>query len=312
MIGTLRPALVLYNEVHPLGDEIGAIQSVDITRRPEMLIIMGTSLKVHGFKKLVKDFAKSVHGSSSLSSSWTSKTGPKSWVGKVVYVNKTPPGSEWEGIIDYHVAGETDEWVEKVVEDLKKMRPSDWEIQKTLVGTGSEDVSSAFKVAKEVTSSLEAKGKRKLYYLVALYTMISPSYAIDKAKPPSRENRPVLTDSVDPFFLSSKPLSAPASPSKRRTSASHYSGLEESPSKKIRTRTYERRLEPEERKLLFNTTNLRPITQEEALLADTTFEELPEPKRSRGGQGKLEVVINVRVKKRKIPGSDRGQEAMAA
>ena len=60
-VGTLRPAIVLYDEPHPLGDDIGTIQTADVARKPDMLIIMGTSLKVHGFKKLVRDFAKAVH-----------------------------------------------------------------------------------------------------------------------------------------------------------------------------------------------------------------------------------------------------------
>jgi NAD+-dependent protein deacetylase SIR2 len=145
-IGTLRPAIVLYDEVHPLGDEIGAIQTIDIGRKPDMLIIMGTSMKVHGLKKMVKEFAKVTHAKSSSSSSCSSPKNEKQFVGKVVFVNKTPPGSEWDGIIDYHVLGDTDSWVEKVIEDWKKSKPSDWEVQQALV---SNDGENSFKVAKE-------------------------------------------------------------------------------------------------------------------------------------------------------------------
>ncbi|KIM70172.1 hypothetical protein SCLCIDRAFT_102165 [Scleroderma citrinum Foug A] len=135
-IGTLRPAIVLYDETHPLGDDIGTIQSQDIARKPDMLIIMGTSLKVHGLKKLVKEFAKAVHASTTTSANGSPKRVNK-WQGKVVFVNKTAPGSEWSDVIDYHVMGETDTWVEKVIEDWKKMRPSDWEIQQTLDAQGN-------------------------------------------------------------------------------------------------------------------------------------------------------------------------------
>ena len=165
-VGTLRPAIVLYDEPHPLGDDIGSIQTSDLARRPDMLIIMGTSLKVHGFKKLVKEFAKAVHESSAPCSSSTMTFSPiktpnnrtfKNWAGKVVFVNKTPPGSEWEGVIDYHVQGESDRWVEKVLEDWKKMRPADWEVQKTL----DEMESGSVKVMKEVTNIANAKAKGK-------------------------------------------------------------------------------------------------------------------------------------------------------
>ncbi len=167
-VGTLRPAIVLYDEPHPLGDDIGTIQTADIARKPDMLIIMGTSLKVHGFKKLVKDFARRVHESApSPSSSGRSplKKNAKSFAGKVIFVNKTAPGSEWDGIIDYHVAGETDRWCEKVIEDWKKARPSDWEVQKTLVATGESATGGSFHVAKEITNTLGAKGKGVLHRL---------------------------------------------------------------------------------------------------------------------------------------------------
>ncbi|KAL6298694.1 DHS-like NAD/FAD-binding domain-containing protein [Sparassis latifolia] len=162
-IGKLRPAIVLYDEPHPLGDDIGSMQSADITRKPDMLIIMGTSLKVHGFKKLVKDFARAVHDSAPSSSS-SSPQNAKSMAGKVIFVNKTAPGSEWNGIIDYHVEGEADRWVNKVVEDWKKMRPSDWEIQKTLVATEEVD-GGLLTVTKEITNTLATKGKGTGHFL---------------------------------------------------------------------------------------------------------------------------------------------------
>ena len=158
-IGTLRPAVVLYDEAHPLGDDIGAIQASDVSRKPDMLIIMGTSLKVHGLRKLVKEFAKAVHASAPPDPT-SAKAQAKTWVGKVIFVNKTPPSSEWNGVIDYHIEGETDAWAHRVEEDWRKMRPSDWEIQQTL----DEDDNSTFKTVKDVVG----KGIRK--YL-SLYTL---------------------------------------------------------------------------------------------------------------------------------------------
>ncbi|KAF8064265.1 hypothetical protein FPV67DRAFT_211636 [Lyophyllum atratum] len=101
-----------------------------------------TSLKVNGLRKLVKEFAKTVHGSTPSSSSSTAKP----WQGKVVFVNNTPPSSEWNGIIDYHVEGDSDTWVEKVVEHWKKMRPANWEVQQSLVAIdGDVSMSGGFK-----------------------------------------------------------------------------------------------------------------------------------------------------------------------
>lgn len=169
---------MLYDEPHPLGDDIGLIHSTDITRKPDMLIIMGTSLKVHGLKKLVKDFAKAVHESAPATSSSSSstllgappKTG-KSWAGKVVFVNKTAPGSEWDGIIDYHVAGETDSWVERVIEEWKRIKRDDWEVQTTLDDVIGPDETMAFQVVKEVTNTLANKGVGMLVSLSSRYPL---------------------------------------------------------------------------------------------------------------------------------------------
>ncbi|KAF9245754.1 DHS-like NAD/FAD-binding domain-containing protein [Melanogaster broomeanus] len=230
-VGTLRPAIVLYDEAHPLGDDIGTIQTSDIVRKPDMLIIMGTSLKVHGLKKLVKDFAKAVHASAVTSTSGTPKS-PKSWQGKVVFVNKTPPGSEWADIIDYHVAGETDPWVEKVTEDWKKMRPSDWEVQQTL------DADGEFKTVKEhqpVTTKAKPKHRRKSFV----------------------ENLRPVNDNV-PLCL----RVPQSSPTKRRQSACHYSDVESSPRKRRETSKIANcleKLEMTDKRLLFvDSTNSAP------------------------------------------------------
>lgn len=78
---------------------------------------MGTSLRVHGIKKLAKEFAKAVHEHSDKR---PKSLKCKGYGGKVIYVNKTPPTSEWSNIIDYYVASETDAWVERVLQDWKK------------------------------------------------------------------------------------------------------------------------------------------------------------------------------------------------
>ncbi|KAI1788807.1 DHS-like NAD/FAD-binding domain-containing protein [Ganoderma leucocontextum] len=240
-VGKLRPAIVLYDEPHPLGDDIGSIQSADIARKPDMLIIMGTSLKVHGFKRLVKDFARTVHESApppSASASSPLKKNAKSFAGKVIFVNKTAPGSEWDGIIDYHVAGETDQWVEKVIEDWKKARPSDWEVQKTLVATGDATTGGTFHVAKEITNTMGTKAGKG-----------SKRKAVRQ-----RENAP-----QDEIWDITLPLpEVPPSPSKRPQSRCHYHDVESSPSKRSREggRTGREPVHFEERGLLFgNATN---------------------------------------------------------
>jgi NAD-dependent histone deacetylase SIR2 len=151
-VGTLRPAIVLYDEPHPLGDDIAAIQTSDLSKRPDLLIIMGTSLKVHGLKKLVKEFAKAVHHGSTSSSS----TAPP----KVIFVNKTAPAAEWAGVIDLHVQGTSDAWVERVIADWKHSKPVDWEAQPTLKDVlGSKNTKPA-KVANPAAKPTKPRGEK--------------------------------------------------------------------------------------------------------------------------------------------------------
>ena len=157
---------MLYDEPHPLGDDIATVQSADLSKKPDLLIVMGTSLKVHGLKKLVKEFAKAVHQRSAPTAANPQSSRTKSEsslssladgnVGKVIFVNKTPPSGEWGGVIDYHIEGTTDEWAERVLADWKKQSPADWEVQTTLTdanGRGRHGkLKKTFKVVKPVVT----------------------------------------------------------------------------------------------------------------------------------------------------------------
>jgi len=103
----LRPDIVLYGEEHPSAHLVGPLITHDLSLGPDVLLILGTSLRVHGLKVMVREFAKAVHGRG----------------GKVIFVNQTkPPESVWGDVIDYHVQWDCDAWVE----DLKERRPEVW------------------------------------------------------------------------------------------------------------------------------------------------------------------------------------------
>ncbi|KAJ3339671.1 hypothetical protein HDU93_007897 [Gonapodya sp. JEL0774] len=97
--GWLRPDIVLYNEVHERGDLIAHLTTVDLRRRPDLLLVMGTSLKIPGVRRLVRDAARAVH----------SVRG-----GVAILVNKTAPGKEWEDVFDHVVVGDADGVAEEV------------------------------------------------------------------------------------------------------------------------------------------------------------------------------------------------------
>ncbi|KAI0399723.1 hypothetical protein F4802DRAFT_620856 [Xylaria palmicola] len=106
-IGKLRPDIVLYGEEHPQSDLISPIVQHDLATSPDLLLVLGTSLRVHGLKVMVKEFAKAVH-----------KKG-----GKVVFINFTKPSeSAWGDVLDYWIQWDCDAWVE----DLKTRKPLLW------------------------------------------------------------------------------------------------------------------------------------------------------------------------------------------
>lgn len=115
-IGTLRPNIVLYGEEHPSADMIGKLSVHDLGLAPDLLLILGTSLQVHGLKLLVREFAKAVHAKGK-------------GKGKVILVNLTKPSeSIWKDVIDYWVTMDCDEWVDSV----RVYRPDLWDRQTEL------------------------------------------------------------------------------------------------------------------------------------------------------------------------------------
>ncbi|KAF5095118.1 hypothetical protein D0Z00_003266 [Geotrichum galactomycetum] len=112
-VGRLKPNIVLYGEEHPDGDLIGRCTQADFKSKPDFLLIAGTSLKVIGIQKLVRQAAKSV----------------KAKGGVVIFVNKTEVGTNsWKDVIDYHIEADCDEWVA----NLKTRIPDFFAIQTSI------------------------------------------------------------------------------------------------------------------------------------------------------------------------------------
>lgn len=106
-VGKLRPDIVLYGEDHPNSHLVSTLVQHDLSLQPDMLLILGTSMRVHGLKVLVREFAKAVHDRG----------------GKVVFVNFTkPPESVWADVIDMWVQWDCDAWVD----DLQRRKPALW------------------------------------------------------------------------------------------------------------------------------------------------------------------------------------------
>ncbi|KAI5800133.1 DHS-like NAD/FAD-binding domain-containing protein [Geopyxis carbonaria] len=92
-IGKLRPRIVLYNEFNPESEPIGTITNADLKSRPDAVIVVGTSLKVPGVRRIVREMCNSVGDY---------RGGITVWMN----AGEQPGGKEFEGLFDLVVRGD--------------------------------------------------------------------------------------------------------------------------------------------------------------------------------------------------------------
>ena len=95
-VGSLRPRMVLYNEHNPDDEAIGAVTRADMRTRPDAVIVVGTSLKVPGVKRIVREMCSIVRHR---------RDGLSVWINQ----DPVPAGREFENCWDLIVKGTADE-----------------------------------------------------------------------------------------------------------------------------------------------------------------------------------------------------------
>lgn len=146
-VGKLRPSVVLYNELHKDGEGVGEVVRKDLVgvskgkgrSGADLLLVVGTSLRVPGTKRIVREFAKAVH---SRTSTTTTREGSTSSIGlttpnpsprrtpasdeepslKAVYLNLDfpVPTREWDGVFDAWVQGDAQSFAELLGQEIEK------------------------------------------------------------------------------------------------------------------------------------------------------------------------------------------------
>ncbi|KIM40471.1 hypothetical protein M413DRAFT_162127 [Hebeloma cylindrosporum] len=135
-IGKLRPSVVLYNEAHNDGEGVGEVVRKDLigakgkTSGADLLLVVGTSLRVPGTKRMVREFAKAVRvrgGASSPSTPGSSSprrspAADEEPLPKAVYLNLDfpVPTREWEGVFDAWVQGDAQEFAAVLRAEIEK------------------------------------------------------------------------------------------------------------------------------------------------------------------------------------------------
>ncbi|KIY00257.1 uncharacterized protein Z520_03942 [Fonsecaea multimorphosa CBS 102226] len=196
-VGALRPNIVLYGEDHPSNTLLTPLIPFDASCQPDVLVIMGTSLKVFGLQKIVREFAKAVHSH-------------KNGKGRVIFVNRTRPAeSVWDGIIDDFVAMDCDDWVD----DLRRRRHDLWlrqgEIDLTV--TKSQQPKRKRKSMEECTGK-ENRPQKKAKIIVDIP---SPEKARHTPSSTPKKNRPVPKTAKLPSDYPGRAILSPLAQAKR-------------------------------------------------------------------------------------------------
>ncbi|KAJ4353409.1 uncharacterized protein N0V89_005138 [Didymosphaeria variabile] len=95
-VGRLRPRMVLYNEHNPDDEAIGACSKADLRTRPDAVIVVGTTLKVPGVRRIVREMCATVRDR---------KDGVTIWINN----EPEPKIKELENIWDLIIQGPCDE-----------------------------------------------------------------------------------------------------------------------------------------------------------------------------------------------------------
>ena len=147
-VGKLRPSVVLYNELHKDGEGVGEVVRRDLVggskgkgrSGADVLLVVGTSLRVPGTKRMVREFSKAVRSRGSGSSKDLPDATPKctpipspsprrsleSRDGcppiKSIYLNFDfpVPTREWEGVFDAWVQGDAQTFAHLLMDEVAK------------------------------------------------------------------------------------------------------------------------------------------------------------------------------------------------
>ncbi|KAF9466582.1 DHS-like NAD/FAD-binding domain-containing protein [Collybia nuda] len=140
-IGRLRPSVVLYNEAHKDGEGVGEVVRKDLVGSSkgkgrsgaDLLLVVGTSLRVPGTKRMVREFAKAVRsrgssssnaasGSSNPPSPRRSPSNDEEPATKAIYLNLDfpVPTREWEGVFDAWIQGDAQEFAEALRNEIER------------------------------------------------------------------------------------------------------------------------------------------------------------------------------------------------
>jgi hypothetical protein len=218
-VGKLRPSVVLYNETHKDGEGVGEAVRKDLIgvskgkgrSGADLLLVVGTSLRVPGTKRIVREFAKAVRSRDAPALGLaTPSPSPRRTPAsdeeptlKAVYLNLDfpVPTREWEGVFDAWVQGDAQSFAEILGKEIDKEARSkdaavDRKKKRAEDAAMEEETSSTAGQKRKATSTTSVKTPKKQKTTSLPPTPYSTGgkrkgKATTKAKPLSaRKNKP--------------------------------------------------------------------------------------------------------------------------
>lgn len=116
-VGIMKPSVVLYGEPHADADLVGSITASDLRgARPDLLLVVGTTLKVPGTQRLVSELAKVIHPSFTTAGGSDDRPIEKQLTQpKTIFLNSEFPtqAKKWGSLFDV--------WVQSDIQEFSKL-----------------------------------------------------------------------------------------------------------------------------------------------------------------------------------------------
>lgn len=189
-IGILRPDIVLYGENHPQSEILAKGLNIDMGMKCDLLLVMGTSLKVDGVKKLVRSLSKTIRERG----------------GKVIFVNKTPLSKQWAALVDYEVLCDCDDFIRALKSEIPDLFLTQEQLDSKKLNAKSNSANASKQnatVKTEIKQEIKSEVKQESDVLTPPTTPSKKrTVLLPKSKPAlkrkSRDTSPVSNDLPSP------------------------------------------------------------------------------------------------------------------
>lgn len=218
-IGLLRPSVVLYNEAHRDGEGVGEIVQKDlmsVKKKPDLVLVVGTSLRVPGTKRMVREFAKAVkkdkkdeddedRENEDDKGKGKAKEKEKEDLPRRIYLNLDfpVPTRDWENVFDVWVQGDAQRFAEllrNAMQEQSKARERRQEQRERAHRRKMDGIVTPSKASKQKS---ETPKKRKAVSTAA--SLAGLTLRDEPSLPPSTPKRRKVGDMVLPPTPASTP-----------------------------------------------------------------------------------------------------------